>query len=334
MPIFTLLLAGLALAVAPPAPKSASPADVEDWVQHNLWPMGYFRVGTLNSGISYLLLRPDQDLRKPVVQVWVRYENYAPQTINGHTVRSLRFVYDVDCDGRRMRALSAEGFPDLNLQGAADVVHMDGAWLTPGSDTLNGQQIAYVCEAKARIVAGPATTAASSQPAPAAPAGGPTGPRSTSEADVEAWIAENLDLKGAYRFEYQPNAVVLLYVRQDLRPGEIAKVEARHEFFRPLQTGGRLVRSDSVSHEIDCDRGMGRLARVRTFPELNQKGDAAEQPLGEPQFSTPQAGTEPARIVALICREMREPGYALTVQKGPSQEPPPTSEGRVIPRRR
>jgi hypothetical protein len=240
MPIFALLLAGLALAVAPPAPKSTAPADIEDWVQHNLWPMGYFRLGTANDAVSYLQIRPDQDLRKPIVQVWIRYENFAPQTINDHTVRSLRVVYDIDCDGRRMHALSAEGFPDLNLQGAVDAVHMEGAWMTPGPTTPNAQQIAYVCEAKAKILAGPPATAAGPRAAPSAStaAGGPSPPRSTSDADVEAWIAENLDLKGAYRFEYQPNAVVLLYVREDLRPGQVARVEARHEFFRPLQAGG------------------------------------------------------------------------------------------------
>lgn len=339
MPTFAALLAAASLniassAAAPPGPRTLTPADINDWAAHNVWPLGYFRFDIVEGAVSYLNLIPEQDLAAPVVRVWVRYEYFQPRTINSRTVQSVRFVHDLDCAQGLARTLTAEGFPELNLQGTPDVVRMDSAWNRPEPGTPGARQLAFLCEAKGRILAGPAPGAKA--PA-AAPVTGPPPPRSGSDADIDAWIAENLDLRGGYRFEYQANAVVLLYAREEPAPGKVMPLEVRHEYFRPIAAGGRQIRSDRLYYELDCDRGTARLTRASTFPDLDQQGEEGGYTVPNPTWGYPSAGQEVGRVLALMCREAREPGYALSVQKGPREtEPPAPSQqdgGRVIPRR-
>lgn len=330
--IIASLLAAFNLTAAPAPPKSQSAQDVGDWVAANLWPMGYFPFDRVNGGVSYLSLSSEQDLRAPVVRAWVRYEYFEPRAMNGRLAQSERLVLDLDCAQGRVRAQTVERFAGSNLQGVPEVIRMDGGWTTPEAGTLSHRQLTFLCEAKKKIAAGPPRAAAPVPPA--SQPGAPPPPASAAETDIEAWIAAYIDTERAFRFEYQPNAAVFLYVPEKLVAGKPAKLDIRHEYFRPLRWEGRSVRSDYAQTEVDCERGLMRVMSIETFPELNTQGEGRLSDKVGP-WATPPEG-ELARASALVCREMREPGYARSVQKG--ADTPPVAEGppagRVVPRRR
>lgn len=328
--IIVSTLAAILLAQSAPAPLSDSEADIEAWEKQYVDKKQYAGFDTLEDGLSYLYLEGLQDLTKPVVRVWVRNEYFRPQTVEGRTFRSTVELFDFDCDGHRARSLALDAYPELNMTGSGRSTNVqEPQWKYPRLNEPLGEQLRYVCEVKGQ--SDPRDEDGVAKPSAAMPVGLP--PASTSDADIERWIAANVDINGGYVFEYIPRGVVILYMKPPNGDKPVG-VKARFEYFIPQEIEGALFRSSRLNYDVDCRRKQISVHGAEYFTEQNLGGTMKSQGFDN-RWAKPPSGFDGQ--VELICREMREPGYALSVRKAiqPVDDDPQQRGGpRLMPKRR
>jgi len=275
----------------PPAPRENTREALDAWADRYLVPDDYLVLATRPGEV--VMLRAETVEPTPEgARAEVRGEFTKAQRVGKVPVRSYADVWAFDCQGRRIREVQSDAYPQSNLQGRP--VRLDSSkqdW--QGED---GEADRVLLDSVCRL-------ASLFKDAPDRTKVMPSPPENLLDpAQLAAWADKAIEEKGDKRI-FLETGVVGLYSPKIERSKEGRPIVwLRTELSMLLNMDGDLTRSWRERDELDCARRRVRRLESEGYPGQNLTGAASKA--SDDVWVPLVAGEADTRMVEAVCTEI------------------------------
>lgn len=275
----------------PPAPREDTPEALDAWADSYLVPDDYL-VLTTRPGEVIMLRAETVEPTPEGARAEVRGEFTKTERAGKVPVRSYADVWAFDCQGRRIREVRSDAYPQSNLQGRP--VRLDSSkqdWQAEDG------------EADKALLDGVCRLAGLFKDAPDRAKVMPPPPENPLDpVQLGAWADKAIEDKGDKRI-FLETGVVALYSPKIERSREGRPIVwVRTELSVLLNMDGGLTRSWRERDELDCARRRVRRLEIEGHPGQNLTGPVSKA--SDDVWTPLVAGEADTRIVEAICTEI------------------------------
>lgn len=137
-------------ALSMPTPlRGDTDAAREEWIDAHVDPTDYLISGYGDEAAILYSAKEIERTRQDYVRVWARIEYFRPDSLGDVVIRSMRQLYEFDCDQHRARTLAVEAFPGANLTGTKiESEKAEAEWSFIGPQTVLSGLANEVCDLK------------------------------------------------------------------------------------------------------------------------------------------------------------------------------------------
>lgn len=122
---------------------------VSAWLLDYVDPRDDVLVDYTDKGVGFYSSELGERTRQGHLRVWLRYERFEPDLVDGKVVRSTRTLTEFDCDQSRTRVLAFEDYPGSNLQGPkSEHSFSDAEWSFAAPKSLQSSFLNTLCSLK------------------------------------------------------------------------------------------------------------------------------------------------------------------------------------------
>jgi hypothetical protein len=127
-------------------------------------------------------------------------------------------------------------------------------------------------------------------------------PASIDDAGVTAWIGKHLKAEGWTIIAADGQAVTLgspkgVAVRRD----GLIEAEMRREYYKAVDMGGMMSRSNLQTWRVDCGKKTIAIAAMSIYARSNMQGEGMSRTFDDATGRPPSAGSQNERALKRIC---------------------------------
>ena len=132
----------------PPPPKSLKEKDVNTWVARYIDAPEEDIFAWMEESVMFVDRKDLRVTPANTIRFWSRSEAFAPLETEVGLIRSSRFLYEVDCQGERVKTLAVDSYGQNNLLGdpLEEIDEPNADWSYPRPNTAGELIVDHVCE--------------------------------------------------------------------------------------------------------------------------------------------------------------------------------------------
>ena len=129
-----------------PSPTEMTDAGIAAWRKAQIKAGDYAFLMDWDDGSIFLKEVRGFDLKQGVTRLWVREEYFKQQLEDGVAFRSDESLVAIDCPGQRLRVLTIDSYPQVNLDGEPSAYDAQAPqWTYPRPESLEERLTYAVC---------------------------------------------------------------------------------------------------------------------------------------------------------------------------------------------